>query len=190
MHLRTLRKNRRTGTMQTTAKETVSPNVRRLEAASYVATITSSAIAIAALLFGSYQFYETMSAQRRSLELQVSTLQTDRNSKAAELFDKFLELNLSQYTERSPQQHQEYIYVRANRSLSYLSAIYRLTEGDKQWKHNLIWAARHDWAIREAAEKKIISCLKLDYEYVKFLHLELDSEQDLLAFCNDYGGSG
>lgn len=142
------------------------PPSSKLGAWAHIATIASSVVAIAALAFGSYQFYETQKAQRESIALQKDSLEHERNAKAIELFVKYNELMLQPNASGSQIERKESRYWKQNLAVGLLESLFNLTRGSKEWEATVGWALeRHGTFIRENR----LSCMTYSGEFVAYL---------------------
>lgn len=132
----------------------------------HIATISSSFVAIAALAFGSYQFYETQKAQRESIALQKAAFEHELYAKAIDLLMKYNELMLQPLPSDSKAKNKEKWYWQQNLAVSMLEALFTLTSGNNEWEATVRWALqRHEHFIREHR----LSCMTYSSEFVAFL---------------------
>ena len=112
--------------------------MERTERAAHLATVLATLVAAGAFVFGVYQFRDTQQMARRNLELQMETLQQDREKKAVELFLKFNEQEQELATKPPPRKG-EAGYWRYNALLATTEAVFRLTRGDEGWEETVSW---------------------------------------------------
>ena len=109
-----------------------------MERAAHLATIVGAVVAAGALLVGVYQFTETQQMTRRNLELQMETLQHEREMKAVELFLKFNEQQQG-LAAKPPPRKGEAAFWRYNALLGTTEAVFKLTRGDEGWEETVSW---------------------------------------------------
>ncbi len=83
-------------------------------------------------MVGGCQFTETQQMAQRNLELQMATLQNDREMKAIELFLKFNEQR-EELVAKPPPRKGDAAYWRSNALLAATEGVFKLTRGDKGW---------------------------------------------------------
>lgn len=143
-----------------------SGNSSKLVVWAHIATISSSIVAVVALVFGSYQFYETQKAQRDSIALQKDAFEHELYAKTIDLLMKYNELMLQPPPSGSKAKKKEEWYWKQNLAISMLEAIFTLTKGDNEWEATVRWALqRHEHFIRENR----LSCMTYSSEFVAFL---------------------
>src|SRR5712691_7259517 len=81
-----------------------------------VGNAISAFVALAALLFAGYQFNEAMHAQSQAIRLQTEALQSDRSSRAAELYAKYLDVAHSRPTVTKGFEADRFRFERDNRA--------------------------------------------------------------------------
>lgn len=136
------------------------------EKMAHVATITSSLAAAAALIASTSQFRENLRVQENAVFLQNKSLQTERASKAAELFEKYLDVR-GRTTDLPPGPKRDAFYVnRNNRGLLILDAIYSSTRGDQQWENIVFYSLMRYESF--ARERKIL-CMSLTDDFQAFI---------------------
>jgi hypothetical protein len=152
----------------------------KLVAWAHIATISSSLVAIAALAFGSYQFYETQKAQRESIALQKDAFEHELYAKGIELLLKYNELMLQSSPSASKSKKKEEWYWTQNLAVSMLEALFTLTRGSTEWEATVWWALqRHENFIR----KNGLSCITYSSEFVTFLEKVFAAQPNSL--CSD-----
>ncbi len=146
------------------------------EVASHLATISSSLVAALALGFGGYQFYETQ-------KLQQAALDQERQGKAAEFYQRFVELSILPPPKGAKDERDEERFVRAQRALTTLNAVHLATKGDNKWDEIVYWSLHHYWAIRWAVSEKKVTCRALTDDFRKLVEeLSTDSKPNI---CHD-----
>ena len=110
------------------------PGARKLKVWTHLVTMASSLVVVAAVVFGSYQFYETQKLQRESIAIQKDSFEPERNAKAVELFVKYNELMMQPTTGVSKAAKREAWYWKENLAVSLLESLFNLTSGRQEWE--------------------------------------------------------
>jgi hypothetical protein len=161
----------------------VSSKPRRWETLAHIGTIVSSLAATVALLVSSYQFRETVRIQEQSIKLQNQALRTERASKAAEIFEKFLEVRYRRTELPDGPQRKRFMFERNNRALMFLNALYETSKGDQQWEDIIHYSLQYFDAF--ARERQVI-CLSLTEDFKVFMLKNLpNAPQDSWKICHD-----
>ncbi len=130
------------------------------------ATVIAAAVAVFTFYYGYQQFRQTQQAARGTLTLQRETLESDRESKAVELFIKYNELMLEPTSSpKSPKRPSE--FWRDNLALSIAESIFKLRRDEEGWRETVKWMlSKH----AENLKKKGLDCSTYDPEFVKFVN--------------------
>lgn len=145
-------------------------NAARWQLYANIGTVVSSVVAPLVLLFGIHQFRETMTAQTESLSMQKKALQSDRTSKAAELFEKYLEISTRKPSKLNRDEVNSFRINRDGRSLLALNSVYSMTKGDKEWEEKIVLELR---AFRPTAMRSQILCNDLTTDFREVVEVQL-----------------
>lgn len=145
-----------------------------------IAAVISTLAATATLYVSENQFRENLRVQENALFLQNKAFQTERASKAAEIFEKYLEVRSKTTTLPPGQKRDEFYFNRNNRGLLLLDALYSSTRGDDQWEGLVSYSLiRYE----EFARNGRVLCLTLTDDFLKLMdkHFPEAAEKK----CND-----
>lgn len=153
---------------------------RKLKVWAHMVTMASSLVVVVAVLFGSYQFYETQKLQRESIAIQKDSLEPERNAKAVELFVKYNELMMQPTTGVSKTAKREAWYWKENLAVSLLESLFNLTNGRQEWEAMVGWALeKHGRFIREQR----LSCGAYTDQFINYVEKTFAAEH--LALCRE-----
>ena len=146
--------------------------------------MASSLVVVAAVVFGSYQFYETQKLQRESIAIQKDSFEPERNAKAVELFVKYNELMMQPTTGVSKAAKREAWYWKENLAVSLLESLFNLTSGRQEWEAMVGWALeKHGRFIREQR----LSCGAYTEQFISYVEKTFAAEH--LALCRERGAA-
>lgn len=163
---------------------TAKQQANRWETLAHVAAIASSLAAAAALLVSTHQFRENLRLQENVVFLQNRSLQTERATKAAELFEKYLDVRSKNTDLPKGPERTEFYFERNNRGLLLLNAIFSATKGDDEWERIVYWSLQRYEHV--AREKKIL-CLSLTEDFQAFIQKSLNDPPPQM--CYDFNVS-
>ena len=153
---------------------------RKLKVWTHLVTMASSLVVVAAVVFGSYQFYETQTLQRESIAIQKDSFEPERNAKAVELFVKYNELMMQPTTGVSKAAKREAWYWKENLAVSLLESLFNLTSGRQEWEAMVGWALeKHGRFIREQR----LSCGAYTEQFINYVEKTFAAEH--LALCRE-----
>ena len=156
------------------------PGARKLKVWTHLVTMASSLVVVAAVVFGSYQFYETQKLQRESIAIQKDSFEPERNAKAVELFVKYNELMMQPTTGVSKAAKREAWYWKENLAVSLLESLFNLTSGRQEWEAMVGWALeKHGRFIREQR----LSCGAYTDQFISYVEKTFAAER--LALCRE-----
>lgn len=157
---------------------------RKLKVWTHLVTMASSLVVVAAVVFGSYQFYETQRLQRESIAIQKDSFEPERNAKAVELFVKYNELMMQPTTGVSKAAKREAWYWKENLAVSLLESLFNLTSGRQEWEAMVGWALeKHGRFIREQR----LSCGAYTEQFIGYVEKTFAAEH--LALCRERGAA-
>ena len=160
------------------------PGARKLKVWTHLVTMASSLVVVAAVVFGSYQFYETQKLQRESIAIQKDSFEPERNAKAVELFVKYNELMMQPTTGVSKAAKREAWYWKENLAVSLLESLFNLTSGRQEWEAMVGWALeKHGRFIREQR----LSCGAYTEQFISYVEKTFAAEH--LALCRERGAA-
>jgi len=156
------------------------PGAQKLKVWTHLVTMASSLVVVAAVVFGSYQFYETQKLQRESIAIQKDSFEPERNAKAVELFVKYNELMMQPTTGVSKAAKREAWYWKENLAVSLLESLFNLTSGRQEWEAMVGWALeKHGRFIREQR----LSCGAYTEQFINYVEKTFAAEH--LALCRE-----
>lgn len=151
---------------------------RKLKVWTHMVTMTSSLVVVAAVVFGSFQFYETQKLQRESIAIQKDAFEPERNAKAVELFVKYNELMMQPTPGVSRIAKREAWYWKENLAVSLLESLFNLTSGHQEWEAMVGWALeKHGRFIREQR----LSCGAYTDQFVNYVEKTFAAEPSALC---------
>lgn len=160
------------------------PGARKLKVWTHLVTMASSLVVVVAVVFGSYQFYETQKLQRESIAIQKDSFEPERNAKAVELFVKYNELMMQPTTGVSKAAKREAWYWKENLAVSLLESLFNLTSGRQEWEAMVGWALeKHGRFIREQR----LSCGAYTEQFIGYVEKTFAAEH--LALCRERGAA-
>lgn len=130
----------------------------------------SLGVTFAALLFTTYQFGETVKVQRETIQIQQRSLESTRSGKAADLFERYLDVAYSRPRVGRGPEADAFRFSRDNRALVLLNSVYSVTKGDDDWHEIVFWSLRRFVSL--ARERKVL-CLSLSREFRALLEQHL-----------------
>jgi len=151
---------------------------RKLKVWTHMVTMASSLVVVVAVVFGSYQFYETQKLQRESIAIQNDSFEPERNAKAVELFVKYNELMMQPTTGVSKAAKREAWYWKENLAVSLLESLFNLTSGSQEWEAMVGWALeKHGRFIREQR----LSCGAYTDQFINYVEKTFAAEHSALC---------
>jgi len=151
---------------------------RKLKVWTHMVTMASSLVVVVAVVFGSYQFYETQKLQRESIAIQKDSFEPERNAKAVELFVKYNELMMQPTTGVSKAAKREAWYWKENLAVSLLESLFNLTSGSQEWEAMVGWALeKHGRFIREQR----LSCGAYTDQFINYVEKTFAAEHSALC---------
>lgn len=120
-----------------------------------------------------------MEAQREALRLQEESLQSERASKAAEIYGKYLEVAYSRPSSKKTEEAKQFRFERDNRALLLLNALSLVSKGDAEWQEIVHWSLQRYTLL---AERGDVICLSLTRDFRKRLEDMLPGEPRI---CRD-----
>lgn len=151
---------------------------RKLKVWTHMVTMASSLVVVAAVVFGSYQFYETQKLQRESITIHKDAFEPERNAKAVALFVKYNELMMQPTTGVSRTAKREAWYWKENLAVGLLESLFNLTSGRQEWEAMVGWALeKHGRFIREQR----LSCEAYTDQFIDYVEKTFAVEPSALC---------
>lgn len=157
----------------------------RLQNWAHIATIIASAAAILALIFGSYQFYVTLNAQRESLDMQRIAQASDQHAKASEFYTRFVELEMEPFIPGSQQEKDDRRFVKAQKALALLNAINGISKSNPDGREIVFWSVQHYYPIRWAVENRRVTCLALTPDFQQIVEQLTETDKKMCRDINE-----
>lgn len=153
------------------------------EKLSHVGAIFSALVALAALAASTYQFRESVRLQERAINLQAVTLQVGKSGKAAEIFERYIEVRSTSPGANLSREEKSLFYIeRNNRALRILNALYSTTKGDDQWE-DVVFSSLQRFT--HVAQDRNVRCEPLTEDFRRFIKLAIPETTDK-SMCSDY----
>ena len=149
-----------------------------------IATALSLLVAILAFAFGTYQYRESSLLQERALKLQSHALTSDTSSKAADVFQRYLEIAHTRPKDSDPEKARAFRVERDNHALQMLNALYTIGKNDDEWLEIIDWKLSRYIAL---AEKRSVWCLNLTREFRRLIERRVVGPTPMICSDMDYG---
>jgi hypothetical protein len=134
-----------------------SSKAERLQRWSHIATITASIVAVAALIFGTYQFRCTQTLQRENLDFE-------RETKAVDLFIKYNDLK-REASERRAKESKEGTEWQDNVLIGIAESIWDLRHEVPAWRKTVEWMLAEE---DKSSKITDLGCDTYDRSFVEF----------------------
>jgi hypothetical protein len=161
----------------------VTSGLSRLERLSFVATVVAAPISMLALVASLWQFGESFKLQMRSEQLQRASVQADRSAKAADLYERYINLRFEKYDFVDRKKLEDQLFERHNKSLVLLNSIFAITAGDDAWRDLVHWSLDNHW---HYLHKGNTMCLWLTDDFRRYLGARYPDDKN---YCRDVSES-